>query len=77
MGTYHVTIVNEHFSSSNEHRCDNVADAWKHAIKGALDIASEQVSHVDPYFGAEIVLDEGEKRVGRYVISVGVSPLKD
>ena len=77
MATYHVTIVNEHYSSSNEHECDNVPNAWKQAIKGALEIASEEVSHGNPLFAAEVVLDEGQNRIGRYVISVGASPLKE
>lgn len=77
MATYHVTVVNEHYVSSNEHQCNDVADAWRHAIKSAVQIASEEVSHGNPLFAAEVVLDEGKKRIGRYVISVGVSPLKD
>lgn len=77
MATYRVTVVNEHFSSSNEHASGNVADAWQQALKGALAIASEQVSHGNPHFGAEVVLHEGKKRIGRYVVSVAASPLKD
>jgi hypothetical protein len=77
MPTYHVTIVNEHFSSENKHECGDVTQAWKYAIKGALEIAAEQVSHGAPFFGAEVVLKEGRKPIGRYVVSVGASPLKD
>ena len=77
MPTYQVSVVNEHFSSSNEHSCADEAAAWKHAISGALAIAAEQVSHGNPFFGAEVVLNEGKKQIGRYVVSVGASPLKD
>ena len=77
MRTFHIRVVNEHFSSTNEHKCDDVPGAWKEAISGALAIAAEQVSHGNPFFGAEVVLDEGKTRIGRYVISVGASPLKD
>jgi hypothetical protein len=77
MATYQVSVVNEHFSSSNEHDCEDVVAAWKNAISGALAIAAEQVSNGNPFFGAEVTLKEGQKRIGRYVISVGASPLKD
>ena len=43
----------------------------------AIAIAGDQVSHGSPFFGAEVRLDEGNKRIGRYVLAVGVSPLKD
>jgi hypothetical protein len=42
-----------------------------------LRIAADQVSHGNPFFGAEVTLHEGNKRVGRYVVSVGATPLKD
>lgn len=77
MRTFHIQVINEHFSSTNEHKCGDVSAAWKEAIGGALAIAAEQVSHGNPFFGAEIVLTEGKQRIGRYVVSVGASPLKD
>lgn len=77
MTTYKISVVNEHFSSSNEHQSKDVVSAWQQAIHGALAIAAEQVSHGNPFFGAEVTLHEGETRIGRYIISVGASPLKD
>lgn len=65
MATYRISVINEHFTSSNEHECGDVVTAWQQAIRGALAIAADQVSHGNPYFGAEIVLDEGKRRVGR------------
>jgi len=77
MATYRISVINEHFSSSDEHECDDVVKAWQQALRGAIEIAAEQVSHGNPFFGAEVRLDEGNKRIGRYVVSVGASPLKD
>lgn len=48
MRTFHIRVVNEHFSSTNEHKCEDVPAAWKEAISGALAIAAEQVSHGNP-----------------------------
>jgi hypothetical protein len=54
MATYRISVINEHFTSSNEHECGDVVTAWQQAIRGALAIAADQVSHGNPYFGAEI-----------------------
>jgi hypothetical protein len=75
--TYSVTIVNGHFTSSVEQEAADVTKAWQSAISSAVAIAADQVSHGNPFFGAEVTLDEGNKRIGRYVVSVGATPLKD
>jgi hypothetical protein len=77
MATYRISVVNEHFIASNDHECDEVTKAWQQAIRAAIEIAADQVSHGAPFFGAEVTLEEGKRRVGRYVVSVGASPLKD
>ena len=77
MPTYRVTIVNEHFSDSAEQEAPDVVRAWQSAIASAIAIAGDQVSHGNPFFGAEVTLEEGNKQIGRYVVSVGATPLKD
>jgi hypothetical protein len=77
MPTYTVTIVNEHFSHSGDEEAQDVTKAWQRALSSAIAIASDQVSHGNPFFGAEVTLEEGNKRIGRYVVSVGATPLKD
>lgn len=76
MPTFHVTVLNEHFESENEHNCASVEEALKAALKGALDIATEQVASGKPFFAAEVTLKEGNKIQSRMVVSVGASPLK-
>lgn len=51
--------------------------AWQTAIRSAIKIAADQVSHGSPFFGAEVTLEQGKKRIGRYVVSVAAAPLKD
>ncbi len=77
MPSYRVTIVNEHFSQTAEHEAPDMMRAWQDAIKSAIDIAADQVSHGNPFFGAEVTLEEDNKKVGRYVVSVGATPLHD
>jgi hypothetical protein len=77
MPTYTVSIVNEHFSQSAEQEAADPVEAWQRAIGGAIEIAKDQVSHGNPFFGAEVTLEEGNKLIGRYVVAVGATPLKD
>jgi hypothetical protein len=77
MPNYLVSIVNEHFSQSAEQEASDVVEAWQKAIGAAVEIAKDQVSHGNPFFGAEVKLEDGNKLVGRYVVSVGATPLKD
>lgn len=77
MATYSVTIVNEHFSQEGEQEAADHYEAWKAAISSAIEIAGEQVSHGNPFFGAEVTLAQGNTRIGRYVVSVGATALKD
>lgn len=77
MPSYNVTIVNEHFSSTAELEASDNIKAWKEAISSAIAIAGEQVSHGNPFFGAEVTVTQGKEQIGRYVVSVGATPLKD
>jgi hypothetical protein len=77
MRTYRVSIINEHFSASEDQKAVDVTKAWQSAIGSAIAIAADQVSHGNPFFGAEVILDEGSQRIGRYVVSVAAAPLKD
>jgi len=77
MPSYTVTIVNEHFNQTGQQEAsDNIA-AWKSAIASAIEIAADQVSHGSPFFGAEVTVAQGKEQIGRYLVSVGATPLKD
>ena len=77
MPTYQLTIINEHFSQDGELEAPDVIAAWQKAISSAITIAADQVSHGSPFFGAEVTVKEGNKQIGRYVVSVGAAPLKE
>jgi hypothetical protein len=77
MATYRLSITNGHFSDAMDLKAGDEMRAWQEAIKATITIAADQVSHGSPFFGAEVRLDEGERLVGRYVVSVGATPLKD
>ena len=77
MPTYRLSIINEHFSDTANLKAKDELRAWQEAIKTAITIAADQVSHGSPFFGAEIRLAQGKTLAGRYVVSVGATPLKD
>jgi hypothetical protein len=64
-----------HATGNHEAR-DNI-EAWKSAISSAISIAADQVSHGSPFFGAEVTVAHGKEQIGRYLVSVGATPLKD
>ena len=76
MPTYEISIINEEFASTSEHECESPVSAREQAIKSALAIGSEQVSAGKPYFGAHVILREGNKELIQFVVSAGASPLK-
>jgi hypothetical protein len=77
MPTYRVAIVNEHFSQEGEQEARDKVEVWRKAIASAIAIGGDQVSHGNPFFGAEVTIEEGNRKIGRYVVSVGATPLKD
>ena len=77
MPIYNITIVNEHFSQAGEQEAPDNSAIWKQAISSAISIAADQVSHGNPFFGAEVTVSQGQEQIGRYLVSVGATPLKD
>lgn len=77
MPTFHITVYNEDFSASEDYDCASNVDALKQGIKSAIDIASDEVSSGKPFFGAEVMLEEGNTQLIRYVVAVGASLLKN
>ena len=49
MATYRISIVNEHFVQSAEQEAPDVVKAWQKAIRAAIAIAGDQVSHGNPF----------------------------
>lgn len=76
MPTFLITVVNETYASRNQHEAATASDAYQQAIKGALDIGVDEVTKGKPFFGAEVTVENGDSLVGRFVVSVGASPLQ-
>lgn len=75
MATFTIRVVNEDFSSSNEHETDSPDDARVQALKAALEIGADEVLSGKHFFAAEVKVETANQTVGRFVVSVGASPL--
>ena len=76
MPTYRIHVVNSDFKAEEERDCSNIQAAAKHALKGALEIGSEQVLNGETFFGAEVRIDDGNETALRFLVTVGSSPLQ-
>jgi hypothetical protein len=75
--TFRISVLNETFSACDEHELITAAHARNEAIKGALAIGSDEVAKGKQFFGAEVKIEQGEELIGRFVVSVGASPIEN
>lgn len=75
MPTFQISIVNETFASSNDHEMHSLDDASAEALKAALQIGSDEVAGGKQFFAAEVKVETSNELVGRFVVSIGASPL--
>ena len=75
MPLYKITVNNRTFTACDDHDMPSIEAAGRQGIRAALAIGAEEVGEGEAYFGAEIRVEEEGKIVGRYVVSVGASPL--
>ena len=76
MPTYRIRVINCDFKAEEQTDCADIEAAKKHALKGALEIANEQVLNGESFFGAEVRIDEGDETPARFILTVGSSPLQ-
>ena len=78
MPTFRIFVVNQNFDSETELEVPSLEDARDQAIEGALHIGVEEVAVENPFFAAEVRIQgaEDDTYLARYVVSVGVSPLR-
>ena len=76
MPTFSITVVNQDFESSNRQDLPTIEAASSEAIKGALEIGMAEVVAQKPFFAAEVKLATGGEQVARFIVSIGVSRLR-
>ena len=75
MQTYRISVINQTFRATDDHELPSFEAARIHGFKAALAIGTEEVINGIPFFGAEILVENGTKVLGRFVVSIGASQL--
>ena len=76
MPMYRISVIDQTFRACNEHECSTHDAAREHGIKAALAIGSEEVAKGKPFFGAEVRVELHKEILGRFLVSIGASPLQ-
>jgi hypothetical protein len=74
--TFSISVINESFECQDEQHLPTLELARAEAIKGALQIGVSEVRAANSFFAAEVKIHRDGEQVERYVVSVGVSPLR-
>jgi hypothetical protein len=75
MPSFLIRIVNKDFTASNEAELASDDAARSDALRGALEIGTEEVCSGKPFFGAEVVIERDGEPIERLMIALGASPL--
>ena len=73
---YRITINNENFSASEDIEVAGLAAARIEALRGALNIGTDQVCQGKVFFGAEISIQENDGTPLRLMVAIGTTPLQ-
>jgi hypothetical protein len=76
MPKFSISVINSEFAVSNEHDHSTFDAAREEAIRGALQIGTDEIISGKGFFGAEVVIEEGSQVVDRFVVAIGSSPLQ-
>lgn len=76
MPLFRISVINATFHASDEHDLVDLDTAKSEAIRGALQVGTAEVMEGKPFFGAEVCVEHNGAKVSRYIVSVGVSPLR-
>lgn len=75
MPTFKISVVNETFTASDDHEVSSADHARVQALQAALQIGADEVVGGKQFFAAEVKVETAGEVVGRFVVSIGASPL--
>lgn len=74
MADFRITVLNDSFRASDIHDFRDSEIAQREAIRGAIQIGIDELEEKS-FFGAEVSIEQGQKRIGHFIVAVGVSSL--
>ena len=75
MPIFNISVVNESFTASDEHDVPSLDRATAEALRAALQIGTDEVVGGERFFAAEVKVESDDEVVGRFIVSVGASPI--
>jgi len=76
MPAYHITIINQDYRSSEDIEAATPAAARTEALRGALNIGTDEVCEGKMFFGAEVSIAGDGTTPERLKVAIEVSPLR-
>lgn len=76
MPTYRVTIVNRDFTASEDIEVSGADTARTQALRGALNIGTDEICQGKMFFGAEISVQGDGGNSERMMVAIGTTPLR-
>ena len=73
---YRITIVNRDFSASEDVDARDARAARTEALRGALNIGTDEVCEGKMFFGAEISIQGNGGAPERLMVAIGTTPLR-
>jgi len=77
MPVYRITIVNRDFRATEDIEAAGSDAARSGALRGALNIGTDEVCEGKMFFGAEIVIQGDGGNPERLMVAIGTTPLGD
>ena len=76
MPAYCITIINKDFTASEDIEAASQDAARSEALRGALNIGTDEICEGKMFFGAEISIQGDGGTPERMMIAIGTSPLR-
>lgn len=76
MPTYRISIVNRDFTATEDIEAADANAARRQALRGALNIGTDEVCDGKSFFGAEITIQADRAAPERLMLAIGTSSLR-
>jgi hypothetical protein len=75
MPAYRITIINKDFRATEDIEAAGSDAARTEALRGTLNIGTDEICEGKMFFGAEIVIQSDGGNPERLMVAIGTSPL--
>lgn len=76
MPIFRIRITNSEFNDCSDSEFTDENSARAQALKAALAIGAEEICRGSCFFAAEASIEKDGDRLGRFMVSIGTSPLR-